>query len=293
MADAEAYARKNGRSKIFLWFVKKDASKYIHDEHYGSIINEESQDWRVKHILMPLASMSPIVKGYGIVPSDSSFEVYSNGNLVYPEGFSEKYRPPMEYHEVFANLKVNKFEGLVSSNKALDHIEEWLSHEKISQPVISITIREYKYDPIRNSNIKEWLKFADWLKDRKYLPVIIPDSESAWESNDKFNKHRIFKEACWNLDLRMAFYNTCALNYFYSNGVSVMALVNKEIRCIAMNPIFEESEWVKQETFGEFGLKPGQRKHDFGQDFQWLSWKEDSFENLVEEFLEYEKKFLN
>ena len=59
-----------------------------------------------------------------------------------------------------------------------------------------------------------------------------------------------------------------------------------------MFPFFEESEWATREICIKNGIRPGQRKHDFGQDFQWLSWREDSFENLVEEFLEYEKSFL-
>ena len=293
LVNAEVYAKKNGRSKIFLWIIKKDPTLYRSYEKYASIINEESQDWRMKNILLPLASMSPVVEGIGVIPSNSSFESYSNGNLVYPEGYSKKYRPIMDYGEVFTNLELNEFEGLVSSKKAKEYIEEWLSSKKISLPIVSITIREYGFDPIRNSKIDEWIKFADWLKERNYLPVFIPDVDSSWDSSDKFNKNLIFKEVCWNLELRMAFYNSCTLNFFFSNGVCSLALLNKDTKCIVMNPVIEESEQAKQEIWESHGLKPGQRKHNFAQDFQWLSWKTDSFENIVEEFLEYEKAFLN
>ena len=293
LVDAEVYAKKNGRSRIFLWIIKKDPTLHVSYEGYTSIINEESQDWRMKNILLPLASMSPIVEGLGVIPSNFSLESYSNGNLIYPEGYSKTYRPRMDYKEIYSNLELNEFEGLISSKKATEYIKEWISNEKISLPIISITIREYGFDPIRNSKIKEWLKFADWLKERNYLPVFIPDVDSAWDSRDKFNKNLIFNEVCWNLELRMAFYNSCALNFFYSNGLSTLALLNKDIKCIVINPIVEESEMAKQEIWMGRGIKPGQRKFNFAQDFQWLSWKTDSFENIVEAFLEYENAFLD
>jgi len=293
LIDAEIYAKKNGKTKIFLWIIKKDPNLYRPYEKYTLIINEDSQDWRMKNILIPFASMSPIVEGISLIPSDSNFESYSNNGLIYPEGYSKKHRPLMDYKKVFSNLKSNDFEGLMSSRKAIDYIEEWKSQEEINLPIVSITIREYGFDPARNSAIKEWLKFAEWLKEKGYLPVFVPDVDAAWDSSVKFNNNIIFKEVCWNLELRMAFYNACALNFFFSNGLSSLALFNKEIRSISMNPIVEGSQEAKQEIYDHYGLELGQRKYDFAQDFQWLSWKKDSFENIIEEFLEYEKTFLN
>ena len=40
-----------------------------------------------------------------------------------------------------------------------------------------------------------------------------------------------------------------------------------------------------------YGLKPDQRRYDFAEAFQWLSWKRDSFENIKSEFLEFESQF--
>ena len=35
----------------------------------------------------------------------------------------------------------------------------------------------------------------------------------------------------------------------------------------------------------------GDRTANFGESFQWSSWKRDSFENIKSEFLEFENQF--
>ena len=32
------------------------------------------------------------------------------------------------------------------------------------------------FDPSRNCNVEEWLKFADWLETKNYKPVFVPDA---------------------------------------------------------------------------------------------------------------------
>ena len=77
-------------------------------------------------------------------------------------------------------------EGLRASNQGLRYIENWYTKNKIDIPVVSITIRQYEFDKARNSNIKAWVKFAHYLKDSGYFPVIVPDTESAFNTQDTF-----------------------------------------------------------------------------------------------------------
>ena len=58
-----------------------------------------------------------------------------------------------------------------------------------------------------------------------------------------------------------------------------------------MNPIIEDSLEAFGDRYEDYGLKPDQRRYDFAEPFQWLSWKRDSFENIKSEFLEFESQF--
>ena len=85
----------------------------------------------------------------------------------------------------------------------------------------------------------------------------------------------------------MAIYELAFVNFFYSNGTSVIGSLNKKIRMIAMNPVIEESLQAKANIYKTYGLVSGQRRHNFAEKYQFLSWKHDTFENIRDEFLEF------
>ena len=54
-----------------------------------------------------------------------------------------------------------------------------------------------------------------------------------------------------------------------------------------MNPVIEESLHFKADVVNSFGLVSGQRRYNFAEKHQFLSWKQDTFENIRDEFLEF------
>ena len=85
----------------------------------------------------------------------------------------------------------------------------------------------------------------------------------------------------------MAIYQQAFVNFFYSNGTSVIGSLNKKIRLIAMNPVIEDSTHFQADVVNSFGLVSGQRRYNFAENHQFLSWKQDTFENIRDEFLEF------
>jgi len=286
------FAKQNGKSKLFIWFVQKNKD-FIKDEKYLKHVDEDSQNWRFNNILLPLARMHAAYTGFGILPQGTSVNKYIKDSLIYPEGFAENYSPRFNYKDLRDSMGMDSssYRGLQTSLQGQKYINSWKNHAEIDLPIVSITLRNYGYDPSRNSNVKEWVKFADWLSQRGYTPVFIPDVDACWEPDDALGSHLVFTDACWNLEIRMAFYDSCFLSFFYSNGVSAVAQLNKNIRCIAMNPIIEDSLEAFGDRYEDYGLKPDQRRYDFAEPFQWFSWKRDSFENIKSEFLEFENQF--
>jgi hypothetical protein len=290
LVGAEVFAKQNGKSKLFIWFVQKNKD-FIKDERYLKHVDEDSQNWRFNNILIPLARMHAAYTGFGILPQGTSVKKYIKDGLIYPEGFCANYSPRFNYKDLRGSISLSSFRGLQTSLQGQKYINSWKNYSKISSPIVSITLRNYGFDPSRNSNIKEWVKFADWLSRGGYTPVFIPDVDACWQPDDTLGSHLVFTDACWNLEIRMAFYNSCFLSFFYSNGVGALAQLNKNIRCISMNPIIEDSLEAFGDRYEDYGLKPDQRRYDFAEPFQWLSWKRDSFENIKSEFLEFESQF--
>ena len=89
----------------------------------------------------------------------------------------------------------------------------------------------------------------------------------------------------------MAFYNSCFVSFFYSNGLAACAILNKNIRCISMHPIISDSLVANEKAYTTYVMTIGDRTANFGESFQWASWKRDSFENIKSEFLEFENQF--
>jgi hypothetical protein len=235
--------------------------------------------------------MHSAYSGHGILPKGNSIKEYIKNDITYPEGFSENYSPRFDYKETIRSLNLTSYKGFQTPLQGQKYINEWMNYAEIVSPIVSISLRNYGFDRKRNSNIKEWVKFADWVSQRGYTPVFIPDVDACWQPDDRLERHIVFTDACWNLELRMAFYDACFVSFFYSNGLVALAQLNKNIRCISMHPVIKDSKEATIEIYKSHGMPIGERKSDFGETFQWLSWKQDSFENIKSEFLEFEDQF--
>ena len=73
-----------------------------------------------------------------------------------------------------------KITGLRATKASREYIDKYISEKNIRKKIVTITLRLYEYDKIRNSNLLEWKKFINYLKERDFHPIVIPDTEKAW-----------------------------------------------------------------------------------------------------------------
>jgi len=293
LVDAEIFAKKKNIKKLFLWIIPKAIESQADDDDYTKAVGHHSFSWRINNMLLPISGLHSLYSGYGVLPKGASINSYVKEGLVYPENFTDTYRPRLaEFIERRDTYQSNLFLGFSAPPQGKKYISEWVNSLDTDLRIISITLRQYGFDSSRNSNIQEWLKFADWLKERNYQPVFVPDTESCWNLDGKLAQHIIFKEPCWNLGLRMAFYEECALNYFYSNGCAAIAVLNKNVASIVMMPVIKESKNATETMNTMHDPAYDSRRLAFAQQNQWWSKDIDTFENLKNDFLAYEKLYL-
>ena len=288
LAAAETFGKKHGKSKLFVIFVKQDPSVQGSGD-YLSVVTKDSQQWRFTNIVVQLAQLYPACTGYSVVPHNSEILNFIPNKLIYPAGYSATYKPLMDYAEIFPLLDLKLFSGFHAPKQGLDYILKWQKLNNIVSPMVVITLRQYGYDVTRNSNTEEWVKFAHWVKGQGFTPIIIPDTDACWVQNNLLDDFVVFNEPCWNLGLRMAINELAFVNLFYINGPASICTLSKKCRSIIFFPVIEESTYANSTTVEKFGVINGQRRYNFAEAHQFLSWKHDSFENIKDEFMEFQK----
>lgn len=287
LAAAETFGKNHGKTKVFVVFWQKKLEE-LGDEDYTAIVSQDSQQWRVNNILVQLSQLYPACSGYGFLPSDAKVDNFIQNQLVYPARYSSTFKPyPLNYAEIFKLLDKRLFTGFSASKTGIDYIKKWFRYNNITSPIVVITLRKYGFDETRNSNIAEWIKFAHWVKSEGFTPIFVSDTDSCWTSEKGLDELVVFNEPCWNLGLRMALYEQAFVNFFYSNGTSAIGSLNKKIRLIAMCPVIEDSIHFRSDVVDSFGLDSGQRRYNFAEKHQLLSWKQDMFENIRDDFLAF------
>ena len=292
LVEAEIFGNQHDKNKLFLWIIPKEIEISEDDDNLTKVLGVHNWEWRIFNVLVPMISLHPSYIGHALLPKGASINAIVNNDLRYPDGFSDNYRPRLpDYLIRRENCTNNSFRGLSAPAQGKKYISDWSESLECNQKLISITIRDYDFDTSRNSNIGEWLKFADWLESKNYKPVFVPDAGLAWGLDKRLKHHTIFRDVCWNVPLRMALYEECALNYFYSNGCANLAMFGKKVPSIVMMPVLADSIFF-YEPFVIHDPEIDPRRLAFAEQNQWWSTKIDTFENLTEEFLEYEKLYL-
>ncbi|MDB4797078.1 hypothetical protein OAG94_00785 [bacterium] len=289
LAAADSYGKTHEKSNLFLLIVQRDLDPLLADRLYADTITEDSQNWRLNNIILQLIQLYPACIGYSFLSCKSEILNFISNQLVYPSGYSHTYKPSLDYVDIFKLINLKLFSGFHAPKQGLSYIHKWKKLNAILNPMVVITLRQYGYDVARNSNIEEWVKFAHWVKEQGFTPIFVPDTDSCWVRNDLFDDFIVFNEPCWNLGLRMALNELSFVNLFYYNGPASICTLNKKVRTIVFFPVIEESIHGNSTTIKQFGLTNGQRRYNFAELHQFLSWKRDSFENIKDEFTEFQK----
>ncbi len=148
---------------------------------------------------------------------------------------------------------------------------------------LTITIRESKIKPLRNSNIGEWIKSAERLKDMGYSVVFVPDTDNL---QMEFGSFESYPEAALKPDVRMALYQKSVLNLGIGNGPMGLCFYSK-------NPylMFRMHDERFQEQSAAF--MAANNLH-IGSQAPWrtvgqaLVWEEDTEDNIIKHVQRWE-----
>ena len=288
LINAEYETKQKNKTGFVVIFVPEDGMRPEWME-YDSVIDPTNVEWRFQNIVIPAIFLSKNCKGFYLLPQRSDVHSFVRDHDVYPplyDGFN--LRGP-DSKELYGKLdRPGMVEGLAAPKQGLRYIEAWVATNMIKQPIVTISIRNHKFDTARNSNIEAWSKFAKYLLSVGYFPVVIPDTEAAFDMGHQFDGISIFKEGAWNLGLRMSLYESAFLNFFSPGGCAALVAFNPKCSYIIMDHQAKGSIINTKEALENIGLSVGSN-YKFALPNQRIGYKPESFENIRYEF----EQFLN
>ena len=284
LIDAEYESNKRNKKGFVLVFIPISNNPNLGYDEYDKIYDSTSKYWRFQNIVIPLTFLSEKCKGTYLLPERSDAIEFVKGREIYPDlydGVNIRPAPPSAFIHKFD--RPNMFDGLRAPKQGLRYIQTWLKENRITKPIVTITIRDSQFDKARNSNIEAWSQFANYLLSTDFHPVVIPDTDTAFIKKPQFNGITVFKECAWNIGLRASLCESAFLNFTCPSGAGAVSVFNPRCSYIFMNVLPEGSINTTEEVLRKDGWPFGS-SFKFATPKQKLVWKADTFENIVHEF---------
>jgi len=172
----------------------------------------------------------------------------------------------------------------------LRYVERWLASRLRGRRLVTITIRDYEFMPARNSNLQAWASFARRLDITQYLPVFVLDTERTLDPLPApLAGFEVFREASWNVGLRMALYQVGYVNLGVNNGPSFMCALNSLTRILIFKIVTPGVPQATEEMIAKLGYKIGAQL-PFATPYQGMVWEDDTLEVIEREFAEMARR---
>ncbi len=272
--------------------LKQPGKKY----ETGEVLTSWRQKgWMVKNVLLPCCwMMNPDMHITVCTNRQEAWNIqHGLGNNVFPANYS--VNSPVGACSIRQVRQAVESGGMLPSLRAcpeaLNHVQQWIDQHSHGRKAVTITLRE-TFDSMeeRNSDLDNWIKFADSIDQEKFCTIFLRDTFRALGPPlPQLKNHLVFHEAPWNLELRMALYELSFLNLFVANGPAHLCMFNRKTKCLIFNRMSTNMFAMSEAYFKAENLPVGsQWPHT--TDFQQLVWEEDSSEVIQKHFKRMCKK---
>lgn len=248
-----------------------------------SVVDGRAREFRINNICLQMGQMMPTIGSVTVKyrnSRDITQEIHGVSVCEYPVG-----KPAHNEHYKLLNQYPEQVTGFSASIEAHRLVNKWLKCFSAGRKVICISLRQYKVDIGRNSNISEWARFADFLDKREYAVVVVPDTDHLADFYESpLSVYPVFEPACFLIDLRMALYELAYLNMFVSNGPAYAATLFKKINYLMFKITRPDVLLASPDVLKWLGYEIG-GSPIYATPFQRWVWESDTADVLYREFL--------
>ena len=294
------YCKIQSYNKNFTLIIIKNKNKEItvNPSKEINFIGNESVDLRTDNIVKPCLEL---VEGFDfklIIAERNEVNKYLSldSEQKIPNFSSLDKIIDWDNYYIYINdyFKKNKtIPSLKSPKYAYKLVDLYKKKNNINKKIVTITLRDSSYAPLRNSNIENWKKVYKYLEDNDYYPIILDDNENFLVQNSKNNLSGFNQYYFANVDprIRLALYEKSYFNFSVNHGPSQLLIYSKYCKfLIFKHYVNDETSPASLERIEKIvGLKKNEQ-YPFFNNKQKLVWNvNDDYELIIDEF----KKIIN
>ena len=290
MTQAEIYRRKKKLTHIDLLIVQSSSKSIIPELDYlTNYIPEHQRVFKVHEVIFGSCRLMPTIRNILFMDRMNAIRQVVDYKNTYPENYHpynvvrQGFRPP-ESPEAF-------FPMLVVPETAKRLVGEYLQRFQ-PKKIVTITLREHNYIPERNSNIEQWLRFADSVSD-EYQIIFIPDAYNySSPYREKIKEFEVLDTACWNIPIRAAIYEASWMNLGVVAGPLMVSLYLEKANTLFFYNIYSYPESYRKDIQNYYGDKEGEKRPYLRFNNHYV-FMEDDFDNISSEFKKLNQKLVN
>ena len=279
IAIANCQLQKNGLKKLHVIILYEKGKLREEEKDYSDAVSFKQRLARIDKLLL---SSCQIVKNIdSSILSKSQAKQKLSNKIVFPNNYYVNFPTYISSKDYrILNNKNYNLDILRKEKKFVDEARKWLKikSKKLSK-IVTISIRDYKFKPFRNSNFQEWSRVYKKLKQLKYRVVIIPDSESQTDLEKYFKKEDIYYESTNHLSLKIGCYFNSVLNLFVDGGASTPCIFSS-LPYIIFNIIPPESKEYSEKLLSDRNFKLN-TPPNFLKNNQYWVWDQDNYDVIM------------
>jgi len=303
LACASSECVKNKNSGFHLVFVPGDENGFRSSEKDPEQ-SLSGKQWRLHNILLCSAWLHPLCKGVTITNTRQEAQILRNKMAVniFPKNYHTQllngnpyfHDRPFERYKTghIVNLYNNGYrtQFIEPQSVAVDYVNSWIKSNINDKKLITISLRQSNYGTEANSSFSEWVRFVNSLDLTIYHPVFVVDQTVAMEPlPEELQKFDVMLAASFENHIRAALYHLSYLNLMVINGPSFLAIFNLHARCIVFNlttsdPFYVNTVEGRPSSISGVDSSVKGERTEYGQTYQRLVYKEDTFAVISEEF---------
>jgi hypothetical protein len=286
-AHAEVHRQKSGKKHIHFVVVPSYGS------HNSSLnfVREYDQDdlqWRIDHIVYPSLKRVDATIGVSMLGHRDEVKGYSQfAGSTFPQHYLQDMTGyNLSYHELYADMQCGHRLTFVSASQpARDFAKQYLSHCCENRKLVLINLRQYENQPSRNSDLEQWVRFAEQLDANEYFVLFIPDTYTlASQMPEALKNHHVYLPAALDLDIRLAFYELAWINLSVSSGTSFVYNFMEGVPYIVFLKTSDNDAVGNTEALLRTGRKKDQDFILRNNPFQKEIWHNDTSDIILEAF---------
>lgn len=258
------------------------------DDDYEDAVDVEARRWRLHHTVVQLCRLLPTVSGLTVCAN--RFEATVHRAVFARHVYPRRYWPAFPLAHRPADILDAARRGepvplpLRATEQGLRYVRPWIQRHAAGRRPVVITLRRYHYMPARNSNLDAWIAFAQRLDKSIYAPIFVQDTDTALDALlPTLAPFPVMAEASWNLDLRMALYESAYVNLLVNNGPHGLCLFSDTCHYVMFKILTPSVRQTTEEYMRFLGFEIGRTPPFAGPLHKWV-WEDDRLDVIEREF---------